>query len=176
MKKAVLLAGFLSLSILAAAQKKLTFSAGAIASISTLRALEAKGIGGFLSGEYRFHKKFAATASAGFEHFSTDLEDPWTHTHISTYNLIPVMAGMRFYPWSFLYGGVSTGIAFKGNDYMRHRFAIAPAAGVILPAGKGKIDLGLQLTGIPQGFGISEQNILEKGGYSYLSLRAAYSL
>ncbi|NLR63157.1 hypothetical protein HGH92_02450 [Chitinophaga varians] len=174
MKKIVFLL-FLSWStITATAQKKFTLSIGPSASISTLRALDAKGIGALLAGEYQFHTRFSVVAIAGYEHFSTNLYDPWAHVNVTTFNLMPVMAGMRYYPWPFLYGGVSTGIVIKGSEHVRSRLAIAPAVGYLLPAGKGKIDMGLQLMGIPQGMGISEQNVLERGGYSYLSLRVAY--
>ncbi|MBC9912907.1 outer membrane beta-barrel protein [Chitinophaga varians] len=175
MKKIISLLSLSLLTIAAPAQKKFTVSIGPSASISTLRALDAKGIGGFVTGAYHFHPTFAVTATVGYEHFSTDFYDPWAHVNITTFNLVPVMAGMRYYPWPFLYGGVSTGIAIKGSEHMRSRLAIAPAAGYLLPVGKGKIDMGLQLTGIPQGMGIPEQNVLEKGGYSYLSLRVGYN-
>lgn len=76
----------------------LTISAGSVASISTLRGLDAKGIGASVSAGFYFHQRFSVT-----------------------------------------------------------------------------LDIGLQLTGVPQGMGISEQHLLDKGGYSYLSLKAAYT-
>jgi hypothetical protein len=150
-------------------------SVGPSASITTLRGLDAKGYGGALTGEYFFHKKFAVNLSVAYDHFTCNLVDPWEDIVIKDFSLVPVMAGVRYYYRPWLYGGLSTGMAISASDRTRTTFAIAPVIGTNLPLGKGVLDIGLQFTGLPQTFAtIPEKNLLEKGGYSYLSLRVAY--
>ena len=138
--------------------------------------------------ENQFSRIFSWTAGLNFDHFtgrytytrfSSFPGDTMTgspkDTTIENFSIAPLLLGLKYYFKGKFYLSTEIGLALKASHATRTKLALAPSLGVLLPSGtRNNIDLSIKFTHIVTGFGIPEINGLQKGGYGFLSLRAAY--
>ncbi len=161
-----------------------SYSIGAVVSRAAyLRALEtseATGLGLDIKREQRFGHRFAWTVAAGFNYFTGDYTYLKFNTqqHFTTINHqanIPVLGGVKYYFGGGFYASGEVGLLVGADGNTGTHPAVAPSAGYLF-AGKHKIDAGIKLVNVIEGFGIPENNGLQNGGYGFWSVRVAVEL
>lgn len=177
MKRFILLTIFsLSISGLFAQAKNNHFSAALhIAGPVFTATGNLKGVLSGVSFQKQWHwgRRIAATASAGYSYFSGTIHY-FGGQEEKHFAVIPVLAGLRYYIKNKLYAAFETGVNIKAHRNAATKFALVPSAGILLPVGKKAIDLGIQFSTVPMGYGHPEQKLLQRGGYSFLGIRAAW--
>jgi len=121
--------------------------------------------------------KFELGLSAGYNKFSGDYysDNVFDDSVIERVALIPVLAGVRYYPLKQLYISFEGGYAFPAYKDMLGSAAIAPAIGTAYPLRNGnRLDFGLRCTFIAYRPQILESSTLTGGGYSFLTARLSY--
>ncbi len=63
---------------------------------------------------------------------------------------------------------MEAGISIAADKNAGTRFTLAPAIGMLIPAGRKYVDLGLRFYTVPMGYSFPEQKPLLRGGYSFL--------
>lgn len=136
-----------------------------------------KGIltGVFIKKEWRWSKRFAGTASAGYSYFNGSVSS-FDEKEVHDFAVVPVLAGLRYYARNKYYAGLEAGVGIRAHKNASTKFTLAPAVGVLVPIGGKSIDLGLRFYTIPSMPAIPEATVLHKGGYSLLGLRAGLVL
>ena len=129
------------------------------------------GYGMHFGVEHYFSKNFSGTASIGYIYFKGDFVDFDGNTK-NHFALVPLTIGVSYHVKSF-FASFETGPAIKASDNTKTRLAFIPGVGVTMK----KFDFGFKLFGVPEtSYGIPEQSVLQRGGYSYFQLCAAYHL
>jgi len=165
-----------------AQNKKVLYCIGASVSTPAYFARNGKstatGLGIDIKREQFFSRHFAWSVSAGFNYFSGNysyykfIGNPGD-TEVKNFAFMPVLAGIKYYFTNALYVSAETGALIKLGDNTSTKFALAPSAGVSLPADKSTIDISVKLINAIQPFSPLEGNSLKNGGYGYWSLRLA---
>jgi len=127
-----------------------------------------------LQKQWTWSKHFAATASVGYQHFSGTIRNNMDGREDKDFASIPLLAGLRYYTTKGWYLAFETGAAVKAHSNMTTKWLLVPAAGVLLPVRTRALDLGLQFSTVPMGYGYPEQKLLQRGGYSFLGMRVAW--
>ncbi len=159
-------------------------SAGIEYAISTYAGagkMDITGQGVFLQGEKPFGGRanpaspvrFSGNLNLGWLYFSGTVTNFDGSTQ-NRFSVLPCMAGVRCYWKDRYYLGIQAGALISTGTNTATRLALAPSLGMIAPVGGSRLELGIQFTGVPMGYGTPEKSILQKGGYSFLSLRVAY--
>ena len=99
---------------------------------------------------------------------------PLRRSQEKDFAVIPLLAGLRYYMKNKWYAAFETGVNMKAHSNAATKFTLVPSAGILWPVGKKAIDLGIQFSTVPMGYGFPEQKLLQRGGYSFLGLRAAW--
>lgn len=162
----------ISLSINAQAKKNLLY-AGVEFAIPAHQPFQSNKANGYmvnLKGEHFFSSSFSGSVSAGLSYFKGKMVF-WDGRTDNSFSLVPILVGGRFY-YRKIYIGVETGPAIAASSHNSTHLAIAPSAGVVI----GKFDAGIKFFAVPERGGIPENNFLQKGGYSYIGLRAAFRI
>ena len=145
-------------------------------------SLRATGLGLNVKMEGRFGQRFAYTASIGFDHFTGKFihpvySGPPGDSIINRFTIAPVLVGMKYYIANSFYVSGELGPALKASTVTRTKLALAPSAGFTIPLqNNSAIDFSVKFTHIVSGYGLLESTSLQNGGYSFLSIRAAYGL
>ncbi|MDR3711288.1 MAG: hypothetical protein P4L51_00610 [Puia sp.] len=182
---AVYLAFFILLATTSRAQvKSYGFSAGIEYALSTYSAagpLSLSGQGIFVQGERFFSRQHSGKTNTGF---SGTLNLGWLHFSGTVYALdssvqtrfsvLPLLAGARYYWKEHYYLAMQAGALVSTNSQTDTHLALTPGIGMIAPVGESLLELSLQFTGVPRGFGLPEKTVLQRGGYSFAALRIAY--
>jgi hypothetical protein len=131
---------------------------------------EAKSYGFQRVGEHRFGHSASATAEIGYLHFSGRIIN-FDGTGENQFSMIPVLIGGRFYVKQF-FAGIQLGAGIRASSNAYSHMVFAPGVGW---SGK-RLEAGVRLLAVPQNFGLPEQTLLQRGGYSYLNLHASWYL
>lgn len=126
----------------------------------------------FIKNEWRWGKRFAGTISAGYVHFEGSINH-FASGKLQDFAIVPVLAGLRYYPWNNYYAALETGYSIRAHENAATRFTLAPAVGMLIPVRSKKIDLGIRFYTMPMGLSHPEQPLLKRGGYSFLGARVA---
>ena len=128
-----------------------------------------RGYGFTFAREHFFSKKFSGSLSLGYTYFHGQYED-WDGNTKNRFALVPLLIGARYYLHRF-YGSFETGAAIKASSNTTTHIVFIPAVGFAT----SRIDFGFKLFGVPEiSYGIPERSYLQKGGYSYFAISAAY--
>ncbi|MEP6597511.1 MAG: hypothetical protein ABJA71_16270 [Ginsengibacter sp.] len=176
MKKIYILSFFVSFFVsgLHAQSQKLTFSIGPQVSVPTFNGINSTGIGGGFSIERFFSKKLTGFIDISLNYFNGNVLDHFKNDTIKGFTVMPVLAGAIYFFTDKFYLSGAAGIVIGLHNAGNH-LALSPGTGILIPiSATSKIDLGLKLIGIPTGYSFSENNFLNKGGYSFLTFRIAY--
>jgi hypothetical protein len=128
-------------------------------------------LGGSAQGELGIAKNLAVTLNAGYNNFFAKTIAGNTAEDL---HLLPVKAGLKFFPVNNVYIQGEAGASFllnkdKGPDTRSAAFAYAPQVGVVFPVGSNFIDAGVRYEGT---------STFTKGDGSnlnFFALRVAYS-
>jgi hypothetical protein len=157
-----------------AQHKKLNFSIGPEVSVPTFSGITSPGIGGSISLEHFFSGKIAATIDISYNYFKGNVFDFFKQDTINGFSVMPVLVGGKYFFTDKFYISGAAGLIIGLHNAGNH-LALSPGAGFLIPvSASSKIDLGVNLTGVPVGYSFSENSFLNKGGYSFLSFRIAY--
>ena len=136
MKKVILMlfmiAGF-AVGVNAQAPEGFQFGAGIRAGlpVGDFGDTHSFGIGGELQGEYGFSKNFSGIITSGFTHFFGKTETIGSITvEYEGVGLIPVIAGLRYYPSNNIFLGAQAGVGIlTGNGDSEAGFNWQPQVG-----------------------------------------------
>jgi len=150
------------------------YSAGPAILIPTYSQIKSPGLGFGLKVDFKPHKKLSFVSDIGINAFNGDIVNQFTNKIVKGLIIMPVLAGVKWSASKNLYFAGLAGVAF-GLENAGTNFSLSPGMGYLLKfGGKRMADLGLRLTGVLPKTSIPENTFLEKGGYSFLSLRLAY--
>lgn len=138
--------------------------------VSAYESNKAIGLGINVKGEHFFAPQFSGLATVGYASYRGKLVY-WDGTEDKNFALVPVLIGARFFVQKF-YAELEAGVALKATENVNTGMALAPAIGFM----NKKLDLSLRFFAVPAMPSIPENTFLEKGGYSYLTLRFFYNL
>jgi hypothetical protein len=177
MKRFILLTIYcLSISGLSAQVKNNHFSAAlhiAGPVFSATGNLKGVLLGASLQKQWKWGAHIAATTSVGYHYFSGTIHHTGGQQE-KDFAVIPLLAGLRYYMKNKWYAAFETGVNMKAHSNAATKFTLVPSAGILWPVGKKAIDLGIQFSTVPMGYGFPEQKLLQRGGYSFLGIRAAW--
>ncbi len=157
-----------------AQNKKMKFSIGPQISLPTYTGINSSGIGGGLSTEHSFNKKIGGFVDVSYNYFNGNVYDLFKHDTIKGFGIMPVFLGAKYFLTNRFYMSGAAGIVIGINNAGNHA-ALSPGAGLIVPISTtANMDVGVRLIAVPTGFSFPENSFLNKGGYSFLSLRIAY--
>jgi hypothetical protein len=131
---------------------------------------EAVGLGINIKGEHFFGSKFSGLVTVGYTSYRGKLVY-WDGTEDKDFALVPVLIGARIFLQRF-YAEFEFGVAVKASENVNTTMTVAPAIGFM----NKKLDLAIRFFAVPAMPSIPENTFLEKGGYSYLTLRFFYNL
>lgn len=174
LKKVLALLLFIMNVVTSAKSQRISFSAGPEFSMPISSKISSNGYGGSVALGYFFLKKIEGYFTISYNHFGGDVVDHFKNDTITGFTVMPILPGIKFFVTDKFYlagaMGIVVGIRNAGNH-----FALSPGAGLLIPVTrKSKIDLGIKLIAVPLGYSFSENNFLNKGGYSYLTMKAGY--
>ncbi|MDN3655775.1 outer membrane beta-barrel protein [Ferruginibacter paludis] len=174
MKKVMLSAVILTLSVLTASAQKesaetnsFKFSVGVEGGLPTgdLKTTSSFGIGGSIQGDYKATESFALTLNAGYLSFSGKTVSLLGESiKYPSINIIPVLAGGKYYFTESVYGSAQVGVSFVSmtGESSSSAFTYAPGIGYYVSP---NFDLLLKY-----------QAASKNGStLSFIGLRAAYS-
>lgn len=150
------------------------FSIGPEICLPTYAGITSNGIGGGVTLDYFLNKKIAVTGGISFDHFKGDVFDNFKNDTINGFSVMPVLIGVKYFVIHSFYVSGSAGVIVGLHNAGNH-LALSPGAGIEIPvSAKAGFDVGVKLIGVPTGYSFSENSFLNKGGYSFLTLRVAY--
>jgi hypothetical protein len=125
------------------------------------------------SSSGKTYSGFSGTLSLGWLHFSGTVTD--LDSSVQTrFSILPILVGARYYWKEHFYLGIQVGALVSTNDQTNTHLALVPGIGMIAPVGESLLELSLQFTGVPTGYGLPEKTVLQRGGYSFAELKIAY--
>jgi hypothetical protein len=171
MKRALLLLTFFCFACCAVAQNSRTrFSIGPEFSLPTYKEFPSNGVGGSIAVDFRSRHRVSANIETGYNYFKGTVINEFKHDTTRGFGFVPILAGVKLSLANKYYASMRAGITLGSSV----GFTLSPAVGVMLPNRLSpKIDLGIKLIGVPGMPSIPENTFLDRGGFSYLSFRAA---
>lgn len=157
-----------------AQENKFVVSAGPSLLIPTYSEINSVGFGFGVGIDYRLNNKFSLASDIDVDVFDSKVKNLFTDEITDGFILMPVMIGVKWRPVNNLYFAGKVG-AVAGLKNASTNFALSPGLGYLVNInGKPTLDVGLNLLGVPGMASIPENTFLDKGGYSFLSLKLAY--
>ncbi len=164
----------LVVSNLKAQSKKTFFSIGPELSIPTFSEISGSGIGGGISIEHFFSKRIDGNLTISLVHFSNNVFNFNKSDTLKGFSVLPVLPGLKYFITERLYAGGAAGMVI-GIHHAASHFALSPEIGLLFPvSAKAKIDIGAKLIGVLKNTSFPENIFLNRGGYSFVTFRAAY--
>jgi hypothetical protein len=166
---------FLILMISFRAQsQKVHYSIGPEFSLPTFSGIPSYGTGAGFSLGYYFNKRIEGDIGISYNYFKGNVSDVFKHDTIRSFSIMPILFRGKYFFGDKFYVSGAVGLVI-GLHHAANHFALSPGTGVLIPvSAKSKIDLGVLLIGVPAGYSFSENNFLNKGGYSFITFRIAY--
>lgn len=164
----------IAVSSINAQSQKLKFSIGPEFLVPTFSGIPSSGVGGGICLEQFFNKKIAGAIDINFNYFRGNVFDFYKKDTIKGFSIMPVLAGGKYFFTNKFYLSGAIGLIIGLHNAGNH-LALSPGTGLLIPvSATSKIDLEVNLTGVPTGYSFPENNFLNKGGYSFLTFKAAY--
>lgn len=175
--KKIVTTGFILIlvtSIGMAQKNRLVVSAGPAILIPTYSEINSAGFGFGAGVEYKLNKKIAIASDIDINIFNSKVKNIFTNKITDGFIIMPVLVGVKWNAFNNFYftgkAGLVAGLKNAGTN-----FSLSPGLGYLVNInGKQKLDVGLKLVGVLPMSSIPENTFLEKGGYSFLSLKLAY--
>jgi hypothetical protein len=165
---------FVMLSSMYAQNKNLKFSIGPEYSVPTFSGSTSSGVGGGISLEHFFNRKIAVTIEISYNYFKGNIADFYKHDTINGFSIMPVLIGGKYFFTNKFYVSGAAGLIIGWHNAANH-LGLSTGAGLLIPvSARSQIDLGVKLTGVPTGYSFPENSFLNKGGYSFITFKAAY--
>lgn len=161
-------------SIAVAQKNKLVVSAGPVLLIPTYSEINSAGFGFGADVEYKLNKKIAIASDIDINIFNSNVKNIFTNKITNGFIIMPLLVGVKWTAFKNFYFTGKTGVV-AGLKNAGTNFSFSPGLGYLINInGKQKLDVGLKLVGVLPMSSIPENTFLEKGGYSFLSLKLAY--
>jgi hypothetical protein len=157
-------------------QKKLRFSIGPEVSLPTYNVIGATGIGGSFEMEYPFSQKLKGVIAAGYTYFGSDIQYQFINETNKGFSIVPVTGGLKYFFTPMFYMGIDAGVA-AGVLNSNSNFLLSSSAGFLFLFRNSKRGLRTEMkfrAVLPKD-GTSVQRFPFDGGYSFISIRTAYS-
>jgi hypothetical protein len=163
-------------SIGLAQKNSLAVSVGTAKLIPTYTGISSIGFGFSTSVDYKLTKNISFISDIDVDIFNSKVKNNFTNKITDGFIIMPVLVGAKWNAFSNFYftskAGFVTGLKNAGTN-----FSLSPGLGYLINInGNRKLDIGLKLVGVLPKSSIPENTFLERGGYSFLSLRVAYQL
>ena len=157
-----------------AQENKLVVSAGPAVLIPTYSEINSVGFSFGVGIDYKLSNSLSIASNIDVDVFDSKVRNLFTDQITDGFILMPVLIGVKWKPVNNLYFAGKVG-AVAGLKNASTNFALSPGLGYLVNInGKQKLDVGLNLVGVPGMASIPENTFLDKGGYSFLSLKLAY--
>lgn len=156
-----------------AQNSRIRFAIGPEFSLPTYHEFPSSGMGGSAGVEFKSRNKFSANIEVGYNYFRGTVINEFNPDTIRGFAFIPVLGGLKYSLNEKFYASVRVGgIYGTFKSFMAYTFS--PAAGIMLPnKNNPRVDLGARWIGVLPMPAILENTFIEKGGFSYLNIRAA---
>lgn len=157
-----------------AQNRKFSFSAGPAILIPTFSEINSAGFGIGAGIEYNLSKKISIVSDIDLNIFNSKVKNIFTNEITDGFIIMPLLVGLKWIAFkNFYFTGKSGVVAGLKNAGTNH--SLSSGIGYLIPiGGKPKFDIDLKLVGVLPQTSIPENAFLEKGGYSFLSLKLAY--
>lgn len=159
-----------------AQEKKFNYSAGAQALFPLSKGIQRPGYGFGFSVARKLSRHMGLAADIEIAVFHRNRLDSIANRSGGTYPFIPLTAGGVFRMAKHSYFTVKAGLLIGLKNENTYGIIVPGIGYYVFAADKPRLDISIRFAGVPSNKPVADNSLLEKAGYSYLSLRVAYLL